>query len=233
MVVADDASATLVLGALLVLPLIHDDFRPVLKARYTMPLVPLIYVAVAVMLARIVALPAFLPSTVGVGAVFLMMGGSLSSLHDFQAQMIANDCTNAPQRAFVAELNRQLRPGEWILLDEGVLPSAERLGYLTLLELSSKRVGETSLERRGVWKELRERPSYLTAVSDGRAAQVFEKQGMALLPRTVSAMHPAARAAGPTGRTPVQGIGLYRVTPEGTTLLAHDAEPGCADLLTN
>jgi 4-amino-4-deoxy-L-arabinose transferase-like glycosyltransferase len=225
--------ALVVLGALLVLPLIHDDFRPVLKARYTMPLVPLVYVAVAVMLARIAALSGLLPSTVGAGAALLMMGGSLSSLRDFQAQMIANDCTNAPQRAFVAELNRQLRPGEWILLDEGVLPSAERLGYLTLLELSSKRVGEAGLERRGIWKELRERPSYLTAVSDGKVAQVFEKQGMALLPQTVGAIHPAARAAGPTSRTPAQGVGLYRVTPEGAALLAHDPEPGCADLLTN
>jgi hypothetical protein len=31
----------------------------------------------------------------------------------------------------------------------------------------------------------------------------------------------------------MQGIGLYRVTPEGATLLARDAEPGCADLRTN
>jgi hypothetical protein len=102
-----------------------------------------------------------------------------------------------------------------------------------LLELSSKRVGEASLERRGVWNELRERPSFLTAVSDGKAAQVFEKQGMALLPQTVSAVHPAARMPNPGGRTPAQGIGLYRVTPDGATLLAHDAEPGCADVLTN
>ena len=114
-----------------------------------------------------------------------------------------------------------------------MLPSAERLGYVTLLELSSKRVGETSLERRGVWQELDERPSFLTAVSDGKATQVFEKQGLPLLPQTVSAVHPGARASGPNGRTPMQGIGLYRVTGEGATLLAHDAEPGCADLLTN
>jgi hypothetical protein len=225
--------ALVVLGSLLVLPLIHDDFRPVFKARYMMPLVPLVHVAVAVLLARIAALPGLLPGTVGVGAALMMTGGALSSLHGFQVQMIANDCTNVPQRAFVAELYRQLHPGEWILLDEGVLPSAERLGYLTLLELSSKRVGEASLERRGVWNELRERPSFLTAVSDGQAAQVFEKQGMALLPQTVSAVHPAARMPNPSGRTPAQGIGLYRVTPDGATLLAHDAEPGCADVLTN
>jgi hypothetical protein len=157
----------------------------------------------------------------------------LTSLLHFQTEMIANDCTNVPQRAFVADLNRQLHPGEWILLDEGVLPSAERLGYLTLLELSSKRVGETRLERQGVWKELRERPSFLTAVSDGKANQVFEKQGMTFLPQTVTPTHPASREPGANGRVPMQGIGLYRVTPEGAALLARDAEPGCADLRTN
>jgi hypothetical protein len=31
----------------------------------------------------------------------------------------------------------------------------------------------------------------------------------------------------------MQGIGLYRVTADGAILLAHDAEPGCANLLTN
>ena len=222
-----------VLSALLALPLIHDDFIPMFKARYTMPLVPLVYVAVAVLLARMGALPAPGPRIVAVSAALVMMGGMLSSLRHFESEMIANDCTNRPQRAFVAELERHLQPGEWILLDEGVLPSAERLGYLTLLELSSKRVGEANLERRGVWKELRERPSFLTAVRDGKATQVFEKQGLALLPQSVRVVHPAARAADAHGRTPTQGVGLYRVSAEGATLLAHDAEPGCADLLTN
>ena len=114
-----------------------------------------------------------------------------------------------------------------------MLPSAERLGYLTLLEMSSKRVGKASLERRGVWDELRERPSFLTAVRDGKATQVFEKQGLALLPQSVDAVHPAARERGPHGSTPAQGIGLYRVSAEGAMLLAHDAEPGCANLFTN
>jgi len=222
-----------VLSAMILLPLVHDDFRPLLKARYTMPLVPLVYVAVAVLLARVLTLHAPWPRIVATGTALFMMGGMLTSLLDFQSEMIASDCTNVPQRTFVSELERQLRPGEWILFDQGVLPSAERLGYVTLLELSRKRVGEASLERRGIWRELRERPSFLTAVSDGKVTQVFEKQGLALLPQTVSALHPAARAAGPDGRTPMQGIGLYRVTAEGATLLAHDAEPGCADLLTN
>jgi 4-amino-4-deoxy-L-arabinose transferase-like glycosyltransferase len=222
-----------VVSALLVLPFVHDDFTPLLKARYMMPLVPLVYAAVAVLLARIVALNAYVPRLLGAGTLLLTMGGMATSLLHFQAQMITNDCTNVPQRAFVAELNRQLHPGEWILLDEGVLPSAERLGYVTLLELSSKRIGEASLERRGVWKELQERPSYLTAVSDGKANQVFEKQGMSLLPQTVTPTHPAAREPAPDGRRPMQGIGLYRVTSDGATLLAHDPEPGCANLLTN
>ena len=222
-----------VLSALLVLPLIHDDFTPLFKSRYTMPLVPLVYVAVAVLLARLWTLPALGAKILAAGAALVMVGGLLTSLLHFQSEMIANDCTNVPQRAFVATLERHLQPGEWILLDEGVLPSAERLGYLTLLELSSKRVGEANLERRGVWDELRERPSFLTAVRDGKANQVFEKQGLALLPQSVSAVHPASRQPGPDGRTPAQGIGLYRVSAVGATLLAHDAEPGCADLLTN
>ena len=222
-----------VLSALLVLPLVHDDFTPLFKSRYTMPLVPLVYVAVAVMLVRTVRLPAPGLKILAAGSALLMMGGMLMSLLHFQAQMIANDCTNVPQRAFVAALEQHLRPGEWILLDEGVLPSAERLGYLTLLELSSKRVGEARLERRGVWTELDERPSFLTAVRDGKATQVFEKQGLPLLPQSVSAVHPAARAPDRNGRTPAQGIGLYRVSPAGATLLAHDPKPGCGDLHTN
>jgi 4-amino-4-deoxy-L-arabinose transferase-like glycosyltransferase len=221
------------LSAVLLLPFVHDDFTPLLKARYIMPLIPLVYVAVAVLLAGLGASRGYLPRLVSLSVLLLMVGRMLTSLTQFQAEMIANDCTNVPQRSFVAELNRQTRPGEWILLDEGVLPSAERLGYVTLLELSSKRVGETRLERQGVWKELRERPSFLTAVSDGKANQVFEKQGMPLLPQTVTPTHPASRAPDANGRVPMQGIGLYRVTTEGATLLAHDAEPGCADLRTN
>jgi 4-amino-4-deoxy-L-arabinose transferase-like glycosyltransferase len=221
------------LSAVLLLPFVHDDFTPLLKARYIMPLVPLVYVAVAVLLARLVASRGYLPRLVGLGVTLVMVGRMLTSLTQFQTEMIANDCTNVPQRAFVAELNRRIHPGEWILLDEGVLPSAERLGYLTLLELSSKRVGETRLERQGVWKELRERPSFLTAVSDGKAKQVFEKQGMPLLPQTVTPTHPASRTPDANGSVPMQGIGLYRVTSEGATLLTHDAEPGCADLRTN
>jgi Dolichyl-phosphate-mannose-protein mannosyltransferase len=222
-----------VLSAVLVLPLIHDDFAPLFKARYTMPLIPLVSVAIGVFLARLLTARGHWPRAVAATAGLLMMGGMLSSLLHFESLALANDCTNKPQRAFVAELQRQLRPGEWILLDQGVLPSAERLGYLTLLELSSKRVGEASFGRGGVWRELDERPSFLTAVSDGKAAHVFEKQGLPLLPQAVNAVHPATRESGPDGRMPMQGIGLYRVTAGGAILLAHDAEPGCANLLTN
>ena len=93
----------MVLSALLALPLIHDDFIPLFKARYTMPLVPLVYVAVAVLLARMGTLPAPGPRIVAVSAALLMMGGMLSSLRHFQSEMIANDCTNRPQRTFVAD----------------------------------------------------------------------------------------------------------------------------------
>lgn len=221
------------LSAMLVLPLVHDEFDPLFKARYIMPLIPLVYIATAVFLARFISSGRHWQRAAAIGAGLTLAGGTLASLLHFESEMVASDCTNAPQRAFVAELERQLRPGEWILLDQGQLPSAERLGYLTLLELSSKRVGEASFGRRGVHEELAERPSFLTAVSDGKAAQVFEQQGLPLLPQAVSPVHPSRRAAGPDGRVPMQGIGLYRVSAEGAALLAHDAEPGCAGLRTN
>ena len=222
-----------VASALLCLPLVHDDFRPLLKARYTMPLIPIVDVALADFLVRVIATGRTWARVAAAGAGLLVLGGALASLLQFESEALANDCTNVPQRAFVAEIERQLLPGEWILLDQGVLPSAERLGYLTLLELSSKRVGEASFDRRGVWQALKDRPSFLTAVSDGKAVQIFEKQGLALLPQSVAAVHPAAREPGADGRTPMQGIGLYRVSPEGALLLAHDPTPGCAALFTN
>jgi 4-amino-4-deoxy-L-arabinose transferase-like glycosyltransferase len=222
-----------VLSAVLILPLVHDDFKPLFKARYTMPLVALVDVAIAVFLARMIATGGRWPRVAVTVAGLLMLSSSLASLLQFQSEAFANDCTNVPQRAFVAELERQIRPGEWILFDQGVLPSAERLGYATLLELSSKRVGEASFSRRGVWKELQDRASFLTAVSDGKATQVFEKQGLPLLPQSVTSIDPARRDTGTDGHMPAQGIGLYRVSAEGALLLAHDPEPGCADLLTN
>jgi 4-amino-4-deoxy-L-arabinose transferase-like glycosyltransferase len=220
-------------SALVLLPLLNNDFAPLLKARYAMPLVPLVFVAVGVMLARGLAMRTSWIRVAAVSISMALLAGQLGSLLQFEAVAIANNCTNAPQRDFVAELDRQLQPGEWILLDQGVLPSGERFGYLTLLELSSKKVGETSLGRGGVWEELRERPSFLTAVSDGKVSVVFEKQGLSLLPQQVAPVHPALREPGPDGKKPPQGIGLYRVSPEGAALLAYDAQPGCGDLRTN
>jgi hypothetical protein len=220
-------------SSLLLLPLLHDEFVPPLKARYVMPLVPLVYVAVAVLLARGLTMRVQWVRAAAIGVSAVVLAGLLGSLLQFESAVLASDCTNGPQRRFVAELERQLAPGEWILLDQGILPSAERMGYLTLLELSSKKVGEASLGRGGVWEELRERPSFLTAVSDGKASMVFEKQGLPLLPQTVTAVDPALREPGPDGRKLPQGIGLYRVNAEGATLLAYDASPGCGDLRTN
>jgi hypothetical protein len=118
----------IVLSALLFLPLVHDDFDPPLKSRYLMPLVPLIEVAIAVFLVRMVALRPVWLRIVAASIGLVAIAGSLGSLVQFESAMIADDCTNRPQRAFIAELERQSRPGEWILLDQGVLPSAERLG---------------------------------------------------------------------------------------------------------
>src|SRR5690606_3877974 len=131
------------------------------------------------------------------------------SLWHFEEEVLAVGCTNAPQRAFVAEMERHLRPGEWILLDQGVLSSGERFGYLTILELSSRKVGQVGLGRGKIWDELDERPSFLTAVRDGKALTLFERQGLPLLPQDIRPDHPAYRLPGPDGRVGIQGIGLY------------------------
>jgi len=219
-----------VLIAMALLPLVHDDFAPLLKARYIMALVPLTYVAIAVFLVRAVAQRGGWPRVVAVSVTALMMTGMQMSLTRFEAVALANDCTNIPQRAFVGQIERHLLPGEWILLDQGVLPSGERMGYLTLLELSSKKVGESSFGRGKIRRELEERSSFLTAVSDGKASSIFEAQGLPLLPQTVTAVHPALREPGTDGRRPAQGVGLYRVGADGVVLLFHDPSPGCGDL---
>jgi len=220
----------MVASGMLLLPLVHADFAPLLKARYVMPLVPVTYVAISVLLIDVVARPRSWLRLAAVSAGVLLAAGLLTSVQQFEEVAIANHCTNTPQRGFIAELERQLQPGEWTLLDQGVLPPGERFGYLTLLELSSKKVGEASLGRGGVWEALRERPSFLTAVSDGKVDLVFEKQGLPLLPQTVAPIDPALRQPGPDGRKPVQGIGLYRVSAEGAALLAYEPQPGCGDL---
>jgi hypothetical protein len=223
----------IVLSAMLLLPLLHDDFGPLLKARYTMPLVPLVYVAIGVLLARAAVARGMWPRLAAAGLGVVMMAGMLRSLLHFESAAIASDCTNAPQRAFVAELERHRQPGEWVLLDQGVLSSAERMGYLTLLELSGTKVGEASFGRGRVWDELRERASFLTAVDDGKAASLFEKQGLPLLPQAIAPVHPARREAGPDGKRSKQGISLYRVHAQGAALLAHDPQPGCGNLWVN
>jgi 4-amino-4-deoxy-L-arabinose transferase-like glycosyltransferase len=220
----------LVLSAMLLLPLLHDDFSPLLKARYTMPLVPLVSVAIGVFLARTAVARGMWSRLAAAGVWMVMMVGMVLSLLHFESVMIASDCTNTPQRAFITELERHHQPGEWILLDQGVLRSGERMGYLTLLELSGKKVGEATFGRGRVWDELRERASFLTAVDDGEAASLFEKQGLPLLPQAVAPVHPARREAGPDGKRGNQGIGLYRVSAGGAALLAHDPQPGCGPL---
>ena len=213
-----------VLGSLLLLPLVHDDFLPLLKSRYLMPLLPLTFVTIGVIGADI-----FLKARVGRWAVAVvlvtMLSGSLLSLIRFESVVLAADCTNAPQRAFVASLRRQQLADEWVLLDEGSVRSAERMGYLTLLELSRARVGEARLARDGVWDELEERASFLTAVDDSKAAMIFEKQGIRQLP-------PGPEVAARELRQG-SGIGLYRVSRDGATLLYHDPSPGCGSLRLN
>ncbi|MGE3908188.1 MAG: glycosyltransferase family 39 protein [Chloroflexota bacterium] len=224
--------ALVVVLAMAFLPLVHDDFRPLLKSRYIMPLVPLVFVAVAVFLVR--GLARFTGGRVmAAGLALVLMVGMQAQLMRFESVVLAADCSNAPQREFVSRLESHLLPDEWILLDQGILPSAERMGYVTILELSSRKIGEASFNRGKIWDELEERPSFLTAVSDGKAIQIFEKQGLPLLPQTVTPVHPALRTPGPDGRRPPQGIGLYRVSPAGAQLLEYDARPGCGDLLLN
>lgn len=228
------ALPALVVGlSMLLLPLVHDDFAPLLKARYIMPLAPLVFVAIAVLLVQGIAQYGSWPRVLAVSMATVLLAGFQAQLMQFESAVLAADCTNDPQREMVGHLEAHLLPGEWILLDQGVLPSAERMGYLTLLELSSRKVGEGSFGRGKIWDELADRPSFLTMVSDGKAIQTFEKQRLPLLPQTVTVVHPALRELGRDGRRPPQGVGLYRVSPAGAQLLAHDPEPGCGALLTN
>jgi 4-amino-4-deoxy-L-arabinose transferase-like glycosyltransferase len=225
--------ALVVVLAMLLLPLVHDDFAPLLKARYIMPLVPLVFVAIAVLLVHGMMRVGSWPRLLAFAMTAVLLVGMQAQLMRFESVVLAADCTNDPQREMIGHLEQHLLPGEWILLDEGVLPSAERMGYLTLLELSSRRIGDGSFGRNKIWDELEDRPSFLTLVIDGKAVQTFEKQRLPLLPQTVTPVHPALRAPGPDGRRPPQGVGLYRVSPAGAQLLAYDPEPGCGTLLTN
>ena len=225
--------ALVVVLSMLILPLVHDEFAPLLKARYIMPLVPLVFVAIAVLLVQGIARFGSWPRVLAATTAVVLLGGGQAQLMHFESVVLAADCTNDPQREMIGHLEAQLLPGEWILLDQGVLPSAERMGYLTLLELSSRKVGEGSFGRGKIWDELAERPSFLTLVIDGKAVQTFEKQRLPLLRQSVTVVHPALREPGPNGRRPPQGVGLYRVSPAGAQLLAHDPEPGCGTLLTN
>lgn len=226
------------LFAVALLPLVHDDFDPILKARYIMPLVPLTYVAVGVLGADLLARGGSAGGArwrgLAAGGVWLVLaGGMLAALLRFEAVALANGCTNAPQRALVAEAERHRSPGESVLLDEGVVRPAERLGYLGLLEWSRARVSEASLRRGGVWAELAERPSFLTAVDDGKAVALFERQGLPLLPPAIVPVHPARRDPRPSRKKGDGGIGLYRVSAQGALLLAYDPHPGCGSLRLN
>jgi hypothetical protein len=100
-----------VLSALLFLPLVHDDFDPPLKSRYLMPLLPLIDVVIAVSLIRLAFARSVWPRIAAASLALTMLVGSLASLRQFESAMIAHDCTNRPQRAFIAELERQSRRG--------------------------------------------------------------------------------------------------------------------------
>ncbi|MCC7369540.1 MAG: glycosyltransferase family 39 protein [Chloroflexi bacterium] len=219
--------------AMLLLPFVHDDFAPILKSRYIMPLVPLAFVAIAVLLVQGIGQFRGWPRVVGAATGLVLMAGMQTQLMHFESVALAADCSNDPQREMIGHLEAQMYPNEWILLDQGSLPSAERMGYLTLLELSRRKIGEGSFGRGKIWDELSDRDSFLTLVSDGKATQLFEKQRLPLLPQTVAAVHPALRQPGSDGALPPQGIGLYRVTRDGAQLLAHDSEPGCGALLLN
>lgn len=222
-------------SALVSLPLLHNQFDPLLKARYTMPLVPLTYAAVGVLLARLLTVPARRPLAAayrlgGAGIWLAMAAGLLGSLLHFEGTVAAAGCTNAPQRALVAEMERHRLPGEWVLLDDGVVRSAQRFGYLWLLEWSGRKVGDARLLRNGVKKELAERPTFLTVVNDGDVSKVFEKQGLPLLESESQPIPPHLREGQKIGDG---GTGLYRVTAQGATLLAYQPPPSCDHLRAN
>jgi hypothetical protein len=173
------APSLVVLSALVCLPLLQDDFDPLLKARYTMPLVPLTYIAVGVLIADLLHGAAdqrfrAARAVCGPRAWVMLTAGFLASLSYYETETMARGCTNAPQRALVGEMDRYRLPDEWLLLDQGVVGSAERLGYLQLLEWSGRKVANVRPIRGGIWDELSERPSFLTVVNERRAAAVFE-----------------------------------------------------------
>jgi hypothetical protein len=205
-----------------------------------MPLVPLTYAAVGVLIARLrnthrVTGPAPRPLAsayrLGGAAIWLAVAaGLLGSLLHFEEAVAQSSCSNVPQRALVAEMERHRQPGEWVLLDEGVVRPVQRLGYLWLLEWSGRKVGDARLLRNGIKRELAERPTFLTVVNDGSVPMVFEKQGLPLLPSEAGVAGPPAREGGPAGDG---GTGLYRVTARGATLLAHQPPPTCDHLRIN
>ena len=216
------------LSALTCLPLLHDDFDPLLKARYTMPVVPLAYAAVGALVAGLGAGASrrrfpIARIVTGIGLWAVLAAGFLASLSSFEAESAARGCDNSPQRAFVAAMEQHRQPGEWVLLNQGVVRPAERLGYLQLLEWSGRKVGSTRLIRRGVWDELRERPTFLTVVNQGQASAVFERQGIPIIISPAAASPPASEPSA----LPADGVGLYRVTAHGATLLADRPSASC------
>jgi len=226
------------LSAALTMPLGHEVYAPLLGARYLMPLVPLAYVGVGVLGADLLASTdsttrADTLRRIAVGAAAAAwLSGMLVWLLRFESIVEASGCSNAPQRAFVGELERQRAPGEWVLLDPGAVRPAERFGYLSLLKLSGQRVAETSFGRGGIWRELAERPAFLTFVDDGRVPDVFERQGLPLV-GPAAAIEPAQSLTSQDRAGRRGGIGLYRVDASGPTLLAYHTQPGCGELVLN
>jgi hypothetical protein len=163
----------------------------------------------------------------GIGLWATLLTVFLAALFNFEAESLARGCTNEPQRAFVAEMERVRLPGEWVMLDQGVVGPAERLGYLQLLEWSGQKVGDARLIRGGIWDELAERPSFLTVVSQSRAMMAFERQGVPIRQASAGLVRLDPGTSDESGRAAAGGTGLYRVTAEGATLLAWQPGVSC------
>src|SRR5207247_858601 len=93
---------------------------PLLKARYTMPVVPIANVAVGVLIARMLAETTqhrwlTVSRLCGAGLWLALATGFFWYLCTFEASMIARGCTNAPQRAPLEATEGRPRRRHWAL----------------------------------------------------------------------------------------------------------------------
>ena len=204
--------------------------RSAAQGSLLMPLVPLVYV-VSRSFPGIRCTAPVASGTVWLRrAALLMLGGALSSLLRLRVR-------DARQR-----LHQRAAAGSWPSSSATFGPAsgscstgcplrgAARIPYAAR---AIQQAGWRSQpRRRGVWRSYVSGPPSLRPSAMARPAGVREAGPAAPAADRSHRSILRARDPAPDGGAE-QGIGLYRVSAEGAALLAHDARPGCADLLTN